>query len=149
MGHNATMKELKVTGRILPISEATKRLNPHLYEMVDVATPTKGKRIRQSTKPLLNKLEQEWRTVLEQVYPDILITGNETKFRLANGLWYKPDFIVWGMDAVRCYEVKGPHAFRGGFENLKMAASKYPEFKWTLVWRDKETKEWKEQHVLP
>ena len=44
-------------------------------------------------------------------------------------------------------EVKGPHAFRRGFENLKMAAHKYPWIKWVLVW--KENGEWREQTVLP
>ena len=31
MGKDATMKELRVTGRILPVSEATRRRNPQLY----------------------------------------------------------------------------------------------------------------------
>lgn len=136
-------------------SEDFRKLNPHVfrdsekamaYEHPEVLAAVKP-RIRQSKKPLLNKLEQKWFEVLKATYPpDCLITAQSTRFKLANGLWYKPDFICWGRARIHCYEVKGPHAFRGGFENLKMAKSKYPEFEWTLVWQ--ENGMWREQEVL-
>jgi hypothetical protein len=109
------------------------------------------KRIRQDTKPLMNKLELEWLDVLKESYIQRPILIQAIRLRLANGLWYKPDFIVLNgiSDPVfgYGYEVKGPHAFRGGFENLKMAATKYPSIKWFLVWKEKGT--WMEQEVLP
>jgi hypothetical protein len=138
------------------VSESVRKRNPHLYSVIledgSVGTTTVNptpKRIRQDTKPLLNKLELEYWGVLKRIYtegPDRIIC-QAIRFQLANGLWYKPDFVVFTYAGPDCYEVKGPHAFRGGFENLKMAARLYPFLKWKLAW--KENGIWKEQVVLP
>lgn len=152
------------------VSESTRRRNPHLYGQHPVTaekqcqdpassqkTPLQGgarpaKRLRQSAKPLLNKLEAEFLRYLTALLsaggkegPRIL--SQAKRFKLANGIWYKPDFtaIVKGVEVA--WEVKGPHVFRGGFENLKVAASAYPEVTWLLVWKD--GGEWREQHVVP
>ena len=140
------------------VSESVRRRNPHLYSVIledgSVGTTTANptpKRIRQSTKPLLNKLEADFFEALKYRWKIIVPQG--MRFRLANGLWYKPDFVAFphGLESqdirLRAYECKGPHAFRGGFENLKMAATTYPQIRWTLVW--KEDGQWKEQGVLP
>jgi hypothetical protein len=66
---------------------------------------------------------------------------------LGNGIWYKPDFTGFVDGSYTAWEVKGPHAFRGGFENLKVAANQYKEINWHLVW--KEGGQWKDQGVLP
>lgn len=146
------------------VSESVRKRNPHLYGPSDYVikslkcgeayakefcTPKPAKRIRQSSKPLLNKLEQEWFDVLLIRYPSHAkaIRPQTIRFKLGNGIWYKPDIWcptlgTWGC----CWEVKGPHSFRGGIENLKVAASLYPEIKWVLVWKDKG---WQEQEVLP
>ena len=138
-------------------SESVRRRNPHLYiqpksELTGLLVKSiqveRQKRIRQSQKPLMNKLELEYWGVLKRSYtegPDRIVCQG-LRFQLANGLWYKPDFAVFTFNALWCYEVKGPHAFRGGFENLKVAARTYPFITWVLVW--KETT-WKEQIVLP
>ncbi len=145
------------------VSESTKRRNPHLYQSmyshpgfcgVEVAEAIKSgkppKRIRQSTKPLMNKLEGEWFAYLKTKYPSHAqyIYPQSVRFKLGNGIWYKPDLWcpilgTWGT----CWEIKGPHAFRGGLENLKVAASQYPNLCWMLIW--KEHGDWKEQLVLP
>lgn len=105
------------------------------------------KRIRQSSKPLLNKLETEWFNICKQAYPeDCHVVPQGIRFMLGNGIWYKPDIVVFGV-SVYAYEVKGPHAFRGGFENLKVAAHKYQHISWSLVW--KENGQWQEQKVQP
>lgn len=116
-----------------------------------ILTPKPAKRIRQSSKPLLNKLEAEWYEVLKLRFR---ITAMQAiRFRLGNGIWYKPDFMAWpvGLESqdsrMRAFEVKGPHAFRGGMENLKVAANQYRQIVWVLVW--KEQGQWKEQIVLP
>lgn len=146
------------------VSEAVRRLNPHLYGgpqkagLAPVAhsdgvgdTHRPPKRIRQSQKPLLNKLEQEWYEVLKRRH--LIVAAQSLRFMLGNGIWYKPDFIAWpsGFESqdirMRAFEVKGPYSFRGGFENLKVAAHKYPQVKWSLVW--KENGQWKEQTVWP
>jgi hypothetical protein len=140
--------------------ESFRRRNPHLYpvrvmDLIDhpptfphgAGNVTPPKRIRQSTKPLMNKLEQEWFHICKSSYPeDCQVLPQSLRFKLGNGIWYKPDVIVLA-GATYAYEVKGPHAFRGGFENLKVAAHLYPKIRWTLVW--KEGCEWKEQEVLP
>lgn len=124
-----------------------------------------AKRIRQSSKPKMNKLELEFFEKLKQDYGSGRDVGGSTfsgfeilcqavRLELANGQWYKPDFFIpsafvrhadW--DKSVAYEVKGPHAFRGGFENLKTAARVHQWCKFYLVW--KEGQEWKRQEVLP
>jgi hypothetical protein len=111
-----------------------------------VICPKPKKRIRQDTKPLLNKLEQDY---YDQCLKCIsaYVTKQAIRFRLANGLWYKSDFVVWWPRGPQAIEVKGPYAYRGGFENLKMAATSYPFIEWALVW--KEGDDWRSQVVLP
>lgn len=104
-----------------------------------------GKRIRQGQKPLLNKLEAAWFEALKRTNPSA--RPQAMKFRLGNGIAYKPDFVDLTVRPVTCWEVKGPHAFRGGFENLKVAASLYQDVRWILVWR--ESGRWQQQEVLP
>ena len=143
-------------------SEATRKLNPHLFKqacedhihaVIKNTTPRPKTRIRQD-KPM-NRLEQEaWDYI--RTLPHIAAPGaryselraQSKRFRLASGLWYKPD--ITGRDIHRieyAWEVKGPHAFRGGFENLKMAATQYPEIRWILMW--KVDGQWQFQEVLP
>lgn len=135
-------------------SESTKKLNPHLWavERDDdgkaqrmVLSPPK--RIRQSSKPLMNKLEQEWFNLCLNSYPEgTKFVPQGIRFKLGNGIWYKPDLVVFG-EKVYAYECKGPFAHRGGFENLKVAAHQYPWIRWSLIW--KEGYLWKEQIILP
>lgn len=140
------------------VSESVRRKNPHLYPpplskgigTYELAREHHAKRIRQSSKPLLNKLEQEYSLVLFDRYGQfgMMVLPQSIRFKLGNGIWYKPDFVVLGETGIMAFEVKGPFAHRGGFENLKVAAHQYGKrIKWTLVW--KEQGQWKEQIVLP
>lgn len=141
-------------------SESVRRLNPHLFGPsgpdVTAASMLKEidrqpKRIRQDSKPLLNKLEEQFLAVLELELPEhTTIWKQALRWRLGNGIWYKPDFaanLTHDHHGFTCWEVKGPHAFRGGFENLKVAAGLYPEVAWWLVW--KESGRWERQMVRP
>lgn len=122
---------------------------PSDYPQGVTKPPRPGKRIRQASKPLMNKLEEEYcREFLDDKIHLGYTTIQGVRFMLARGLWYKPDFVVWKPE-VKCIEVKGPHVFRGGFENLKMAAHQYPWIKWILVWKDPQNGQWVEQTVLP
>lgn len=151
-------------------SAAFKKRNPHLFEsmacrdtalraqehdyIAAMATKTakKKKRIRQSDKPILNALENEFGRKLLHWYHEletVQITAQSIRFSLGNGIAYKPDFVVFRSDfKTIAYECKGPYAHRGGFENLKVAANKYPLVHFMLVWKD-EQGVWQEQHVLP
>lgn len=113
-------------------------------ELPMIQEPKPRKRIRQSSKPELNKLEKEFQCYVEE-HTDLCLISQSFRFKLGNGIWYKPDFVCF--EPMVCYEIKGPHSFRGGFENLKVAASKYPQFTWKLMW--KEGNQWEEQIVLP
>lgn len=97
----------------------------------------------------MNKLESEWFACLQSSHWMENLRTQAKRYELGTGIWYKPDMT--GNDTrdgrETCYEVKGPHAFRGGFENLKIAARVWPEVKWILVWKD--SYEWKQQTILP
>jgi len=106
------------------------------------------KRLRQSQKPLMNKLEQEWF--------DRLLAGGAVKlraqavtFRLANGLRFTPDLTYWDptKDKPCADEVKGRHAWDDSIAKLKMAASLYPEWRWRLVY--KVEGQWRTETILP
>ena len=110
---------------------------------------TFGKRIKQSHKPKMNKLETAFANQLSALHPGVNFRPQAWRVELAEGLWFKVDFIGPVEGRWLAYEVKGPKAFRGGFENLKSAARLWPEITWTLVWREKGSGEWRQQHVLP
>lgn len=115
------------------------------------STPLAGKRIRQKTASKMNKLEAEYlaRLKVESLGMDCEIYSQEIKLWLANGLTYTPDHVVSHPGITIVYEVKGPHAFDGSLDKLKMAAAKYQHWEFWLVWKDKTSKEWMKQRVLP
>ena len=154
---------LRAPGRNIEVGEAVRKLNPHIFgaagnvqipgsrepTVPQPAVPVQPpRRIRQNQKPLLNKLETEWFNLVRESYPSHTIRPQALRFRLANGAWYKPDLTAMLTGINVAWEVKGPHAFRGGFEFLKVAAATYPEWRWILVWKD-ESGKWQEQTVLP
>jgi len=154
----ANAKEMKPTdlnaiAAKLPLSKSTLARNANLAPSSYYVPPSPAKRIRQSSKPLLNKLEADFLRHLQAVYFATPIHSQAKRYRLGNGIWYKPDFTAQFLNTETdrhqeyAWEVKGPHAFRGGFENLKVAASTWPEVRWILVW--KEHGEWRDQIILP
>lgn len=139
-------EDLALVASKLPLSRSTLARNPGLAAVPQqAAVVLPGKRLRQDSKPLMNKLEQKWAAVLAAKLKGNKIHAQAIRFKLANGIWFKVDFCSFELET--CWEVKGPHAFRGGFENLKCAADRYPEFQWLLVWQ--EDGSWREQRVLP
>ena len=134
-------------------SEATRRLNPHLFTpqepkkrpAIFVQNGLKEKRIRQSDKPLCNELEAAWGRELTHTNPGA--RPQAVRLKLGNGISYTPDWVDLTVHPVRAWECKGPFAHRGGFENLKVSAAKYQEIKFTLVW--KTAGQWKQQEILP
>lgn len=131
-------------------SDDTRKLNPHLFGGAQPAPPSPvaaSKRIKQRTKPMMNKLEQEFFGMLKSFDLGV-VRGQAVRFRLANGVDYTPDFFCpsW-MGHPRCWEVKGKQAWDDAIVKLKVAAHEWPEIRWILVW--KENGEWKEQRVEP
>jgi hypothetical protein len=103
------------------------------------------KRIRQNTKPLMNKLETEFLNVLLADFIHLEIHAQAITFKLANGLRYTPDFFNFHRRTA--WEVKGKWVDGDSFPKLKMAASVFPEISWRLVWKD-ENKKWQQQIIL-
>ena len=140
------MKTTPLLSALNSQSKSFHALNPHLFIPTAKQVVEEGKRIRQESKPLINKLETAWYQVLKSIYQHVKCQA--IRFKLGNGIWYKPDFVATDDSGQWiAFEVKGPHAFRGGFENLKVAAHCWPRVKWILVW--KEQGQWKQQEVLP
>jgi hypothetical protein len=108
----------------------------------------KPTRLRQNSKPLMNKLETDFFNYLVGVkhFTHTQIHAQAVTFKIANGLRYTPDFFILGIDTA--YEVKGKWVDGDSFPKLKMAASVFPEISWFLVWKDG-NKAWQEQIILP
>lgn len=106
--------------------------------------PTPKPRLRQS-RDKLNKLELAYQGWLNQTYGPEKVLSQAIRLRLGNGIWYKADFFVPYLALF--IEVKGPWKYRGGFENLKVAASLHTWAKFRLVWREKGV--WHAQEILP
>lgn len=109
--------------------------------------PTK-KRIRQSSKPLMNKLETDWLNKLRSERPTVTYLPQSVRLKIATGAWYKPD--VFCFEFLMAYECKGPKFVKGcskGLLALKVAAKEYPQIRFVLVWREKG--QWFEQPVIP
>lgn len=150
---------IRTPGREVTIGAAVRKLNPHLFAKLEpeakvlinaVPLNKPRKRIVQEAKPLLNALEAQYAALLQEKFSHRIIRAQAIRFRLANGLWYKPDLTVWAKTAElapRAYEVKGRKAPARGVAVLKMAATQYPDWIWFLVW--KEDGRWQEQRVLP
>lgn len=121
------------------------------HEALTAKRKAKKKRIRQSDKPLLNKLESQFLHKLEKELPTALtkIYPQAIRLRLANGITYSPDFFVFHRNGSPwAYEVKGKHAWDDAIVKIKCAAAAYPYITFYMVWKD-EHGQWQEQHVLP
>lgn len=123
--------------------------------------PKPAVRIKQDHKPLLNCLEKAWLSRLQIDYPNETFRCQDRRYKLANGVWYKPDITcqrhkwpeenpacgyAWKETCWECKGNKGKNLARG-LVMLKVAAACWPEVRWVLVWRNDEG--WNEQEVLP
>lgn len=135
---------LQIEAQLAPRRSIHPLAAPAPQSVVTEAAPGE-RRIRQSHKPRLNKLEEEFGAILRVEHPDVRIYDQAFRVELANGQWYKVDF--WVPKRSLAFEVKGKKSFRGGFENLKSAASTYPDITWVLVWKDEGR--WYRQTMVP
>lgn len=110
-------------------------------------------RIRQRTKPLLNGLETRFLNFMRpQLQHGEVILAQAVTLKIANGSRLTPDFAIINQRkdhgiGVAMWEVKGPYAFEDSLIKLKVAASLYPFFSWTLASYKHGT--WIFQPILP
>lgn len=117
------------------------------------AVVTPRRRVKQKTKPLLNKLESEWLTILKECRGDnnfAEVRSQAIRFQLCNGVTFTPDLFsfAWIRGEPHAWEVKGKHAWDDAIVKIKMAAQEWPEIKWILVWKSDDGL-WREQEILP
>lgn len=127
-------------------SASFRALNAHLLgpQTAPAAPePSKGTRIRQNHAKR-TKLEIQYEAYAAVEFKGHQVLAQAVRLQLANGLWYKADFYV--PDLQLFIETKGPWAYRGGFENLKMAAAQHTWAKFRLVW--KERGQWFMQEIV-
>lgn len=126
------------------------QLKPALKTLAEAASPA-GQRIRQERRPLMNKLEKAWFDSLFVCgfhgQPVEHLRAQALRFKLGNGLWYKPDLTCVHGGRPTAFEVKGPWATEAGIQKVKAAAHQWPDWDWWLVWREGTL--WREQLVLP
>jgi hypothetical protein len=81
----------------------------------------------------MNGWEREYQESLK-INPDVLWWRYETlRLRLADGAWYKPDFMVAHKDgSIFLIEVKG-HQRAAAVVRFKVAAEQYPMFNFRMV----------------
>lgn len=154
------------------VSSSTRKRNPHLYpsdfkaigsgdfdvlmkkgktlcKVFAAEAKPKERRLRQSQRPLLNKLETEWLEVLRRkLGPGANIHCQAWRVRLANGAWFKVDMCAVVGTYWTAWECKGPKQMKNvdrGMLALKCAADRFPEVRWVLVW--KQNGQWKEQVI--
>lgn len=111
---------------------------------------TTKKRIRQSSKPVLNQLETEALALLQAACPNTVFHQQAWRVKIANGSWFKVDLCAFLDSRWHAWEVKelrGKNVDRGKLA-LKCAAHQFPEIIWHLLWRQSGYP-WQDQHILP
>lgn len=106
--------------------------------------------VKQKVRGEMNKTEQRF----EQDYLKPLThigtfkdyEYESVKLKLGNGTYYTPDFCAWHPNgSVTFFEVKGAYIRDKGAMTIKIAASKYPLFKFVLAQYSKG--QWTEQEM--
>ena len=122
-----------------------------LSAMPTVQIETAQPRIRQSSKPLMNKLESDFfRQYLRPGFDDnIRIIPQGMRVKISGSSWYKVDFYIPAMK--KAFEVKGPRVMKNQQSRqmlaLKVAANQWPEIEWFLAY--KENGQWITEVILP
>jgi hypothetical protein len=109
--------------------------------VVEALTPRLRARARIPKSPYRSKLEAEWALVLEAMKRDRQLVAyhyEPMSLRLGQGAFYMPDFlIVWHDGEVSFDEIKGGFAREASIVRIKVAASRYPFFRFRLVRKGK------------
>jgi hypothetical protein len=112
--------------------------------------------IRQARSPALNKLEIAYQDRLIARHGKERVLAQAVTFTLANGLRYRPDFVVVEESmfeghlvvALSAFETKG-FARDDAVAKAKMAARVYPWIRWYWVTGKPRIGQWREDRILP
>ncbi len=131
-----------------------KPLGPGDRDAIQLAKEKAPKRIRQSSKPLLNKTEQRCFDYLSSSMIDAVVKEKPMTFRLCNGVRLTPDigvFMIPGEMKPRMIDVKGQQQIQDdAVVKLKFAAKEWPMFAWLIMWEiDGVHGNWCVQEILP
>lgn len=139
-------------------SESLRRLNPHLFGVTTAPLPAPATRIRQASKPRMNKLEQEWFNILNVQYPAYPRPRPQAvRFEIASGCHYTPDVfaISWPNEfgpvspaMPTAWEVKGKKMWDDAVVKIKVAARVWPDITWIMCWKEPNG-QWQTQRIMP
>ena len=111
--------------------------------------PVQKPRLRQSAAGL-NQTEAAFKAFLAGLYSEPNVYAQDITLRLANGVRYTPDFVVYTPTGVLAYEVKGFMRDDAAVK-LKVAAQRYPWIRFLLATKRKKSAggAWQIDFVLP
>lgn len=113
------------------------------------AKPKKPKKVYASELDRMNKTERRFfdKLTANLKGQTCQIQFNTITLRLSDGCRYTPDVsVIWEIGVVEFYEVKGPFVWSKAMNKPKMAANKFPQFKFFLAqWKDNK---WTETRIM-
>ena len=95
---------------------------------------------RRSAAERMNRTERAYSEMLSAGGLEWVYEG--LSFRLDDGTWYRPDFLVFGDGGLEVHEVKGAHIWEDSIIKFKWARQRFPMLRWHLL--QKANGEWKE-----
>lgn len=135
------------------VAAALSRSPAAVPALPELPAPVAKARLRQRTKPLLNRLETAFLARLEHHYQHgAKILSQSITLKIGNGVRYTPDFVVvtqrkdFGI-GIEVWEVKGKHAWEDSLIKLKVAAALFPWITFNLASGHAGT--WRLQQILP
>jgi hypothetical protein len=137
----------------IKLSDCRPELRDRILKQITPGPVQEATRVKQDHKPVLNKLETRCRDYLKALCPKSIILEQQLRFKLGNGVWYKPDLALIDLFEpfirLRLIECKGPKQMKGvakGVMTIKIAAAQYPKFEWFLMWDESGLKN---QRIFP
>lgn len=99
------------------------------------ASPLKG--LPRLSAPKMNKTEQRYADILDGLKRMGIVRRWEfegIRMKLADGAFYRPDFLVWKCDdTMECIEIKGSFIREASLVRYKVARDSYPIFKFKML----------------
>lgn len=116
-----------------------------------LAKPRQAVKVKAAPKPRMNLTEAAYGSILEAMKHkgEIKDYGFERlRLRLADNLWYWPDFdIVLPDGSIQIHEVKGGFIREDSWIKIKMAAEVYPQWAFYLCQRKAKSQPWEVKKV--